>query len=76
MPTPKFLSSARVTLVVEVEHGSSYGAGTTIDQIHKQASEETKNYIEAVLRDKGGLRLTPVKVTVDQVFVRIREDDK
>lgn len=43
-------ASATVTVTIEVEHGSSYGPGTTVDQIHDQARRETLQHLEATFQ--------------------------
>lgn len=68
----KYTASARVTISLEMEHDSSYGTGCSIDQIHAQASRETQQKLESLLRDQ---KVKGFSVRVDQVNVRIRETE-
>lgn len=57
-------ATAKVTLVVEVPAGSSWGADVSLDQIYRQVSEETRNHLERIFREaKTGVRILSSTVT-------------
>jgi hypothetical protein len=57
-------ATAKVTLVIEVPAGSSWGADASLDQIYRQAGEETRNHVERIFREaKTGVRILSSTVT-------------
>lgn len=66
------LASAVVTLTIEIDHGSSYGSGCSIDQMYEQAARETVSKVEQILLDKHCRLKAPIKV--NHVLVQVRED--
>jgi hypothetical protein len=68
--TKKYSASARVIMSLDMDHGSSYGTGCSIDQIHAQASRETVERLKRILREEG---IRNVTVTVEKVYVGIIE---
>lgn len=54
--------TARVVFTVEMPAGSNWGTQCTVEQIHKQAGQETKNHLENILRKHGGKIIGEPKV--------------
>lgn len=50
---PKFMASARMSVLIEVDVTSTWGGGATVEQVHKQAEESARNK----LREVKGLRI-------------------
>jgi hypothetical protein len=62
MSQPRIRASARVTITVEMPSGSTWGPGCSVEQIHKQAGEEVKNYVSRTLLERGGRIIGAPKV--------------
>ncbi len=61
MSEKRLTVSARVVLVLEIDSGSTWGQSVTMEQVLKQAGEETKGAIAELIRTRsekfGGCRL-------------------
>lgn len=54
---PPVGASAVVTLTIEVRAQSSWGKDCSLAQVHRQAAEETSNYVRTLARAAGNGRI-------------------
>lgn len=62
------IAHARVTLTIEVPASGCWGAGTALDQVYRQAGEETKRLIEDMLTKRGGKVIGEPKVVAVMAY--------
>lgn len=66
---------ARVKVTLDLPVSSSWGAGCTVSQVHKQAGEEANEKVRKFFNDQKLLGATITSMEVTAIFVSDAKDE-